>query len=66
MNHRAVVRELRVVGRADPGGSFAAESDLSLAGNWKREHLHVVAFVQDRSTRQILGASTVSLSGAAE
>jgi len=61
MNHRAVVRELRVLGRADSAGAFSAAPDLSLARNWKRENLHVVAFMQDRSTRRILGASTLSL-----
>lgn len=64
MNHLAVVRELRVLGRVDSAGSFSAAPDVTLAGDWKRENLHVVAFVQDRSTRQILGASTLSLSAA--
>jgi hypothetical protein len=62
MNHRAVVRELRVLGRVDSAGAFSAAPDLTLAPNWKRENLHVVAFMQDRSTRRILGASTLSLS----
>ncbi len=64
MNHRAVVRELRVLGRVDSAGAFSAAPDLSLARNWKRENLHVVAFMQDRSTRRILGASMLSLSAA--
>ena len=64
MDHRAVVRELRVLGRVDSAGVFSAAPDLSLAGNWRRENLHVVAFVQDRSTRRILGASMLSLSAA--
>jgi hypothetical protein len=64
MNHRAVVRELRVLGRVDSSGAFSAAPDLSLARNWKRENLHVVAFMQDRSTRRILGASMLCLSTA--
>lgn len=62
MNHLAVVRELRVLGRVDSSGAFSAAPDLSLANNWKRENLHVVAFMQDRSTKRILGASMLSLS----
>jgi hypothetical protein len=61
MNHFAVVRELRVLGRVDSTGGFSATPDLALADNWKRENLHVVAFVQDRSTKRILAASTFSL-----
>jgi len=61
MNHRAVVRELRVLGRVNSDGAFSANPDLSLPQNWKRENLHVVAFVQDHGTRQIRAASTLSL-----
>jgi hypothetical protein len=66
MDHRAVVRELRVLGRVESAGVFSAAPELRLAGNWRRENLHVVAFVQDRSTRRILGASMLSLSEAAK
>ncbi|MGH9496661.1 MAG: DUF1223 domain-containing protein [Candidatus Sulfotelmatobacter sp.] len=62
MNHLSVVRELRVLGRVNPAGSFSAAPDVALAGNWKRENLHMVAFVQDRSKKRVLAASTVSLS----
>jgi hypothetical protein len=64
MNHRAVVRELRVLGRVDSSGAFSAAHELTLSPNWKRENLHVVAFMQDRSTKRILGASMLSLSTA--
>ena len=62
MNHRAVVRELRVLGRVDSSGAFSAAPDLSLAPNRKRENVHVVAFMQDRSTKRILGAPMLPLS----
>jgi hypothetical protein len=64
MNHLAVVRELRVLGRVDSVGGFSAAPDVTFAENWKRGNLHVVAFVQDRSTKRVLGASTLSLSEA--
>lgn len=62
MVHLAVVRELRVLGRVDSSGAFSAAPDLTLTSNWQRENLHVVAFMQDRSTKRILGASTLSFS----
>jgi hypothetical protein len=62
LDHRAVVRELRVLGRLDSAGSFAAEPDVNLAKNWKRENLRAVAFVQDRSSRDVLGVATLRLS----
>jgi hypothetical protein len=64
LSHFAVVRELRVLGHVDSTGSFSATPDLALAGNWKRENLHMVAFVQDHSTKRILAASTLSFTQA--
>lgn len=66
MTHLAVVREIRVLGRVDSSGAFSSAPDLSLANNWKRENLHLVAFMQDRSTKRILGASMLSLSATAK
>lgn len=62
LNHCSVVRELRVLGRVASSVAFSADPDLSLAEDWKLENLHVVVFAQDRSTRRVLGASTISLS----
>jgi len=61
MNHLAVVRELRLLGRSDAAGGFSSASDVTLAADWKRQNLHLVAFVQDRSTKRVLAASTHSL-----
>ena len=66
LNHRAVVRQLRTLGRVDSSGAFTAQPDLSIADGWKRENLHVVVFVQDRGTKHILGASTLSLADIAK
>jgi hypothetical protein len=63
MNHFAVVRELRILGRVGSTSGFSATPDLALADNWKRQNLHVVVFVQDRSAKRILAASTLSLYG---
>jgi len=64
LSHRAVVRDMRVLGRVSGDGSFAAGADVKLAKDWKRENLHAVAFLQQRSSRQILGAAEISLAPA--
>jgi hypothetical protein len=66
MNHLAVVRELRVLGRVDSNGAFSAAPDVTLSKNWDRANLHAIAFIQDHATRQILAASTVPLRVAAD
>jgi len=55
--HRAVVRDFQVLGPLDSKGSFEAEPEVNLAKDWKRENLRAVVFVQDRSSRDVLGAS---------
>jgi len=60
--HRAVVRHFQILGRLDSAGSFAADPQVKLAKDWKRENLRAVAFVQDRSSRDVLGASILRLS----
>jgi hypothetical protein len=62
LGHRAVVREMRVLGRVNSAGSFAAEPDLKLGKNWKRENLRAVVFVQSRGSGHILGAAAINLS----
>jgi hypothetical protein len=61
LDHRAVMRELRVLGRIDSAGSFAAEPDVNLAKDWKRENLRAVVFVQARASRHVLGAAALRL-----
>jgi hypothetical protein len=64
--HRAVVRDFRVLGRLDSAGSFAADPQVTLAKDWKRENLRVVTFVQDRTSRDVLGAAILRLSSPAK
>jgi len=65
LSHRAVVREMKVLGQVKSDGSFAADPDLKLAKNWKRENLRAVVFLQARRSLHILGAAAVSLSAPA-
>jgi hypothetical protein len=61
LDHTAVVRHLRRIARIEPAKEFAKEFDLNLASGWKRDNLRVVAFVQDRTSRRILGTQQLSL-----
>ncbi len=60
LRHTAVVRRLRVLGKAGPQ-PFSTEVALSLDPAWKRENLRAVVLVQDRSSRRVLAASRIGL-----
>jgi len=61
LRHAAVVRSLSSVGRLDPKrpGEYSATAQLNLRQDWVRPNLKLVLFVQDRTTRRILGAASV-------
>jgi hypothetical protein len=61
LRHAAVVRSLSSVGRLDPKrpGEYSAAAQLNLRPDWVRGNLRLVLFVQDRTTRRILGAASV-------
>jgi hypothetical protein len=56
LRHGTVVRHLRVVGEAP-----MAEAKLTFEKNWNRENLRVVAFLQERMNRRILGATVLEV-----
>ena len=62
--HTAVVRELSVVGGAGAPPDLSARSEVTLAPDWQREHLRIVAFIQERASRRVLGAAAVPLPSA--
>jgi len=63
LHHAAVVRRLHKAGTADSKGAaaFTGESDLKFDPGWKRANLRVVAFVQERRSRHILGAASAGV-----
>jgi hypothetical protein len=65
LSHRAVVREMKVLGQVKSDGSFTADPDLKLGKNWKRQNLRAVVFLQTRRSLHILGAAEISLSAPA-
>jgi len=63
LHHAPVVRWLRKAGNAAPNAapSYVGESDLKVDSAWKRANLRVVAFVQEKHSRHILGAAATRL-----
>jgi hypothetical protein len=59
LNHASIVRVLRKIGAADESkdSSFAKNVSVGLDSGWKRQNLRAVVFVQERKSRQILGAA---------
>ncbi len=62
LNHIAVVRRLERLGQADAHAAtaFSAEPAVTIAGGWKRKDLRAVVFVQERRSRRVLGAASIS------
>ena len=60
LTHAAVVRQLTLIGEAS-GSSAGLEHAIALAPDWRREALHLVAFVQERRTGAVLAAASVPL-----
>ena len=65
LHHTATLRSLHKVGTADvsaPSVSFKGDSRVKFESRWKPENLHVVAFVQEKKSRKILGAASAKVS----
>lgn len=63
LTHAAVVRTMTPIGDATPARA-AARTEITIAPAWQREHVKVVAFVQERVSRRVLGAAAMALPGA--
>jgi len=63
LRHTGVVRSLISLGHLDPkkAGAYSADAKLRLNPDWRRENLKLVLFVQDRTSRKILGAGSLKL-----
>jgi hypothetical protein len=60
--HTAVVRKLQNIGIIDAAKqNFTATQSMLLDKGWNPDNLKVVAFVQERGSRRILGAASVKL-----
>lgn len=61
LSHTAVVRKLRPIGSMDTRAAFRAQPVVRIEKTWKRDSLKAVVFVQERTSRRVLGAASVSL-----
>jgi hypothetical protein len=63
LSHTGVVRSLSSAGHLDTrkAAAFAADARISVNPQWHSTNPRVVLFVQDRSTRKIVGAATLRL-----
>jgi hypothetical protein len=64
LHHAAVVRWMHKAGVADKKKiplSFVGNASMKLKPEWKIENLRVVAFVQEKTSRHILGAASMKI-----
>lgn len=63
LHHAAVVRKMWKIGAAKDSGaaSFSSEERVKIDRAWKRENARVVAFVQEKKSKKILGAGSTRL-----
>jgi hypothetical protein len=67
LRHTAVVRSLMTVGRLTPAdGTLTKSVSSALEQEWKPENLRIVAFVQERQSRRIVGVGAVALAAGGE
>jgi hypothetical protein len=61
LTHAAVVRYLATIGEA---GAAPVRADIALSPEWQRDHLKIVAFVQEAQSRAILASAAAPLKNA--
>jgi len=59
--HAGVVRQLQVIGQARESGAeaFVGQALIKLENAWRAENLRIVAFLQERGSRRIVGAASL-------
>jgi hypothetical protein len=62
LQHAAVLRRMDKIGAIRArSNTFSGEATVKLESSWKRENLRIVAFVQDKKSRHLLGASEIQV-----
>jgi hypothetical protein len=59
--HAAVVRHMVTAGPVTGDDPASARAEIPIASDWQRENLKIVAFVQERRGRTILGSAAVPI-----
>jgi hypothetical protein len=65
LKHGAVVRSLTALGSLTKVGAFSQATSIPVAPSWVAPNIRVVAFVQERQSRRIVGAASAKLDGRA-
>ena len=60
LSHAAVVRQLTIIGEAS-GPVSSARTQVTLARDWRRDRVNLIAFVQERRSRTILASAAVNV-----
>jgi hypothetical protein len=64
LSHVGVVRRLTKIGYVDATGTqFTDEPVVALDKGWRRENLRAVVFLQEHTSRRVIGAAAVKLFG---
>jgi hypothetical protein len=66
LHHVATLRSLHKIGVADASGataSFTGDAVVKFNSHWDLEKLHVTVFVQEKKSREILGAAATKIKG---
>jgi hypothetical protein len=66
LHHIATLRSLHKIGVADASResvSFAGDPVVKLNSHWNPQNLHVMVFVQEKKSREILGAASTKIRG---
>jgi hypothetical protein len=66
LNHTATLRYLHKIGNAqanDANVSFTGDDFVKFNGHWTVQNLHAVVFVQEKKSRQIIGAASIAVKG---
>lgn len=58
--HAPVVRRLIRLGHARPGAAWTGETTLTIDPAWARERVAAVVFVQEQTSREIVGAAALA------
>jgi hypothetical protein len=65
LHHAATLRSLHKIGVADPNkavAAFTGQPRVKFDSHWNTDNLRVVVFVQERKSREILGAASLRVS----
>jgi hypothetical protein len=66
LHHVATLRSLRKIGVADANrvaASFTGDTLVKFNSHWNPENVHVTVFVQEKKSREILGAASTKIKG---